>query len=868
MFLLLLGSLVTLSTSDFLSSCPSLCTCKWSSGKQTADCSSNGLTTVPQDIHHDVQVLIMDGNYLKDLPKDIFSSLGLNHLQKISFKDSNIQTIHESAFSDLKILKEINLAGNNLSSLPPQAFQGNDGLRTLLLGGNNIARLQAHQFPPLRNLRKIDLSANKLVEIDQVAFQNLAQGDVEEINLADNMLRSMSDKTFLALDSLKHLHLGGNPWLCDCQLKSFRDLVVHRALSTGAPTICAEPVRLADKPWEKVESQEFACKPTVVVAEPVVQAIKGANATLQCRILGNPPPAVKWVLNGRVIKNRSAPLTAKPGQIYLIQSVATMEGGIELNHSLTITGVTSSDLGTYSCVAINNGGVSEKEVTLTFDSPGSVGGILPLDEKQLTIVIGVASGVLLILIVLLIILCCCCRRQRKDKNGHSPQGSVLGYSDPANEKLLPGPRNGTINHRVNPVQKPMRTGQYGGGEEQEMLTYGPESYVPGDRYDELGEGRASASNSDQTGTLSRASYHSSDPDQYPDLLDLPSSRYKQPSPTSTSSTLCDQSRLHHAHHGGHHHHQQPLHPAHLVPPAHLYHHIHASAFQRPNGYTSSGTLPHPHHPRSVSCDHTAGGPYVPTAQQPQQQQRPGYVTLPRRPRASWAGQQPSRDSPSPAFSLQGNRDPIYDGVGPRTSADGSSSVNLNKSVDGSSLPRQKVHPSLIPYCAPIKEEAPPTPQLPSSVHFNGLPTPADQEDKPKLDNAASLASVATLGGLEENLSAYFEPFGAALAPASPGARDSIASNDSDTVQLLPKESAEEETPPPTLAPIPESDGAPILKKLPPPTLPKKSVPPPTLPKPVKKPSKAAPLPPPKPKKPEALVPEDSFQDETMDGSEV
>ena len=58
-----------------------------------------------------------------------------------------------------------------------------------------------------------------------------------------------------------------------------------------------------------------------------------------------------------------------------------------------------------------------------------------------------------------------------------------------------------------------------------------------------------------------------------------------------------------------------------------------------------------------------------------------------------------------------------------------------------------------------------------------------------------------------------------------------------------------QTPPPTLAPIPESDGAPILKKLPPPTLPK----------PVKKPSKAAPLPPPKPKKPEALVPEDSFQ---------
>lgn len=96
-------------------------------------------------------------------------------------------------------------------------------------------------------------------------------------------------------------------------------------------------------------------------------------------------------------------------QKQITKQILFFQGGIELNHSLTITGVTSSDLGTYSCVAINNGGVSEMEVTLTFDSPGSVGGILPLDEKQLTIVIGVASGVLLILIVLLIILCCCCR---------------------------------------------------------------------------------------------------------------------------------------------------------------------------------------------------------------------------------------------------------------------------------------------------------------------------------------------------------------------------------------------------------------------------------------------------------------------------
>merc|ERR1719317_1074661 len=205
---------------------------------------------------------------------------------------------------------------------------------------------------------------------------------------------------------------------------------------------------------------------------------------------------------------------------------------------------------------------------------------------------------------------------------------TLTFTDPLSDPV-PYPQNGTLS-RANPLPKPHRTGEYGvvTQTDQEMLDYGPASYVPGDRYDEYGEGRTSASNSDQTGTLSRASYHSSDPDQYPDLLDIPN-RYKQPSPTSTSSTLYDNSRLplHHVGHHGHHgHHQQPLHPAHLISPPHLHHH-HASPFQRtgtlPHNF-SSGTLPHNHHPRSVSCDHSGG--YAPV--QTTHHQRPGYVTLP------------------------------------------------------------------------------------------------------------------------------------------------------------------------------------------------------------------------------------------------
>ena len=48
----------------------------------------------------------------------------------------------------------------------------------------------------------------------------------------------------------------------------------------------------------------------------------------------------------------------------------------------------------------------------------------------------------------------------------------------------------------------------------------------------------------------------------------------------------------------------------------------------------------------------------------------------------------------------------------------------------------------------------------------------------------------TINEPEENLSAYFEPFGSALVPASPGNRDSIASCESDS--LLVAERKDEE----------------------------------------------------------------------------
>ena len=387
-------------------------------------------------------------------------------------------------------------------------------------------------------------------------------------------------------------------------------------------------------------------------------------------------------------------------------------------------------------------------------------------------------------------------------------------------------------------------------------------------------------------------------------------------------------------------------------------------------FTRSGTLPMnyqhhgSHHPRSVSCDHTGGGGsgaqtlrLTPTSQHQQHQQthqkpkhslqhhpqaviaqqqqaRPGYVTLPRRPRSSWSV--PPRDSPSPSVASGGNgnnalyvtmqrprREPIYDGVGPRTSADGSSMGTLPRgaSISGSGMAspaasiisHQKY--SLGPYYAPIAElqECPTTTATStastkkgSEDSNRGTPVSSSSGDKNMAGNSnknfgREFSSSSEMTLMEESISSYCEPFGKALAPplggVSSGAestptpssshksRHSTTSAESELEALIvipngknhhhsPKEHKLEEDIPPMMPLLPpimtstqgiaetsfnESAENENYEQQN-----NKKVPPKTLPKP-----KVRPLPPPKPSKSSMLHrPVISFQDEGADGSEV
>ena len=119
-----------------------------------------------------------------------------------------------------------------------------------------------------------------------------------------------------------------NSWNCDCILKDFRNFVMKRKLSPSSIT-CYEPERLSDKTWTEVSSDDFACKPSVRILRRHLLVNDGWNATIHCQITGSPVPAVKWVLDGRIIANlSSSPHSNVLDQKYVIKEVATKEGRI------------------------------------------------------------------------------------------------------------------------------------------------------------------------------------------------------------------------------------------------------------------------------------------------------------------------------------------------------------------------------------------------------------------------------------------------------------------------------------------------------------------------------------------------------------
>lgn len=139
-------------------SCPSMCSCIWRNGKQTAICEKQSLISIPSGISSGTQVLNLNKNNFQILPSKVFQERGLINLQKVFLAECKLGVIADDAFTQLTNLIELDLSENLLTQVPTNALKDAFNLRRLLLNQNPISNIRAEAFLPLNGLKYLDLS--------------------------------------------------------------------------------------------------------------------------------------------------------------------------------------------------------------------------------------------------------------------------------------------------------------------------------------------------------------------------------------------------------------------------------------------------------------------------------------------------------------------------------------------------------------------------------------------------------------------------------------------------------------------------------------------------------------------------------------
>lgn len=480
--MLVLATLLTLLTlptpstanSDWIQAC-SICHCHWNSGKKTADCKAKQLTTIPNDLSSDMQVIDLSYNQIPELRKEEFMEANLQNLHKIFLRNCTIQELNRDALKGLAILIELDLSHNFIKELHVGTFEGLAKLRNLVMNNNQIEYLDNYMFAGLRFLSRVEFKNNKLKKIDIHAFGELPV--LSAVYLESNELTVLKKETFQRTPKLVHLSLASNLWNCTCELQEFRDFAISNRLYTP-PTDCYEPKHLRGKLWSEVPSENFACKPKILGSRTQYVEAQTDNITLPCRIEGSPRPNVTWLYNKR-------PINANDPRFKILNSVEPhrADSSNALNSELRIFNVRTSDKGYYTCIADNRGGRAEAEFQLLINgdyigalgSGSGSGGVHSINglsgtsasdsaSNFLLIICLIVTTLLLLLIIVVLVICWYCRRiktYQKDSTMLSENGLISSKLDKAhNGSMLEGSvimeMQKSLLTEVNPVEKPPR----------------------------------------------------------------------------------------------------------------------------------------------------------------------------------------------------------------------------------------------------------------------------------------------------------------------------------------------------------------------------------------------------------------------------
>lgn len=138
-------------------------------------------------------------------------NLNFNNLKELILRDSNINQIEDGSntFKCLIHLELLDLSLNCLTEINVNIFNSKDlaNLIELNLGNNKITLIQDKSFVNLIKLEKLFLYSNKLTQINKATFEGLC--NLNELSLRYNFISFIQDDSFENLKKLEILHFGG-----------------------------------------------------------------------------------------------------------------------------------------------------------------------------------------------------------------------------------------------------------------------------------------------------------------------------------------------------------------------------------------------------------------------------------------------------------------------------------------------------------------------------------------------------------------------------------------------------------------------------------------------------------------------------------
>ncbi|PSN54357.1 hypothetical protein C0J52_14102 [Blattella germanica] len=164
----------------------------------------------PKVHHYNCNNIKIENLYIDNNPRTF------THLY---FRNCSIRNVIQDAFYVVPNMVHLDLRDNYISSLPEQTFKHSRKLEYLDLSFNILQKLDGLLFENLVNLRYLYISFNKLDILDNTeTFKS--QGQLSDLSIAVNLLKTLKTDVLKPLTALKRLDLRNNTFNCDCEFLS------------------------------------------------------------------------------------------------------------------------------------------------------------------------------------------------------------------------------------------------------------------------------------------------------------------------------------------------------------------------------------------------------------------------------------------------------------------------------------------------------------------------------------------------------------------------------------------------------------------------------------------------------------------------